>query len=1028
MRTLFLVFLFTFYMLLSLPGFGQQKTFVLKQYTSQNGLSDNQVTCMIHDPLGFLWIGTRDGLNRFDGRDFYIFKHIENDSNSVCGNIISCLEMDSDSLLWIGTASSGMCSYDFRSGKFKTYNSSNSELNTNNVNAIAFDKSRNCLWIGLNNAGLQLFDLKNKSIDAKHKLISMNTYYDILVCDTVPYFAGIIESLKRLGKIGKDRTTRMDTAQTINKIYLATDGNLWCGAWDNGLHQFNADTKRQATYFFDGGNKLKTSGDEIISLVEDENKILWCGTKSSGIHLFDLKAKVFTSKFKFSNPVTSRINNLHRDKQNRIWIASETGLYVYDPLQNQFEITRLPVPSTFNSCKVNDRIILESGKEFIATTCGLFYKRMPNENYSHKDFYYRNERQELTSIFMDDNKTIYIGTNRALFILDTITIEIISPKVNPLATKHKSFFVGASRANSITKVYHKDVPLIATSLYGNYIQLIDDAQQNAFIILNDTTQSATRIDNLSRKIFTDSKNNFWICGATNGINKVIIPSEISFTDFPFSQSEVRIIYAKAKTWNSPDSKEVKSINNVYDMIENADGSFWVSTQGHGLLKFFPDNDSITFKSYSNAVKSLQGIAKDKHENLWMVSSIGLLHYNTKSNRYKLFDVQSGLTEQISGYFYLNNKSAASEELSVGFDGGFVSFYPSQIISNSEKPRVSITRLWIMDAASDSLLFSELKLNYKQNFLKFNIASNSFSDNAQTTFLYRLEGIDNDWRNNQTNPLITYTNLPAGNFVLKIKAINSDGIESDVYELPFEITPPFYNTVYFYLMVVMAFSGLVYGLYRYRIKQLIKLQEVRNKIARDLHDDIGSTLGSIHLYSQIASSKLKGDYSEDVKSILDKIKNSSSEIIDKTGDVVWAAKASNDTLNNLVLRMESYAASLLGTAGITFNIFYDTKFDKKKLEMTERKNIFLIYKEAIHNIIKYAHCTEVNIKISRQGDELKIIIADNGKGFSPLSFGLGAEVRLGGNGLTNMKVRATEIKGVLKIESEIGKGTVIELTV
>ncbi|MBK8847007.1 MAG: hypothetical protein IPO27_10845 [Bacteroidetes bacterium] len=1011
------------FMLVSNASSSQQKNITLRRITSQQGLSDNQVTCTIRDKQGFMWIGTKDGLNRYDGQDFYVFKHNEKDINSLCGNIISCLEIDNDSLLWIGSASSGMCSYDFRTGKFKTYNKSNSELNVNNINDITFDKNRNCLWIAQNNAGLQLFDLKTKATDKNKKLISTNTYYDVLVNDTIPYFAGIIESLKRLGNIGKFRTQVSDTAMTINKIFLGSDNHLWCGAWDNGLHQFDLNGKRLATWFFDRSLKLKLSGDEILCLAEDENKVLWCGTKSSGIRFFDLKTKSFTNDIKFSNPVTSRINSLYRDNRNRIWIASETGLYVYDPLQNQFEITKLPVPPGTTSCKANDRIILKSGREFIVTQCGFFYRNSNDENYLHKDFYYRDERQELTSIFLDEKNIIYIGTNRSVFTLDTVTLELVFPKVSYAASKHQSFFMGGSRANSITQIRHHEHSLIAVSLYGNYIKLFDTQHKNAFINLKDTNVEGTFVDNLSRKIFSDSKNNIWVCGATHGINQVLIPQRISFDEFPFADSIVRVIHSESKTWNRPDTKNVKSVNNVFDMTENTDGSYWVTTQGQGLLKFFPENNSVTFVSYANEIKSLQGLAKDKNDNLWMVSSTGLLHYNVKGNRYKLFDMQSGISENISGYFFRNDNSTIQDEMSVGFDGGFISFYPSQIISNHEKPFVSISRLWIMDAPSDSLLFDQLKLNYNQNFLKFNVAANSFSDNGQTTCLYMLDGIDDTWRNNQTNPLITYTNLPHGNFTLNVKAVNSDGIESDVYELPFIITPPFYFTWWFYSLLLIVISTSVYVLYRYRIQQILKLQEVRNKIARDLHDDIGSTLGSIHLYSQIANAKLVGENSREIKSILEKIENSSVEIIDKTSDVVWAAKASNDTLQNLILRMEGYSASILGATGIQFNIEYDERITEMKLEMTERKNIFLIYKEAIHNIIKYANCTEVNISIKKNADKLYVSISDNGSGF------ISDELKsYNGNGIKNMKSRASEIKGSIEITSFPGKGTIIELTV
>jgi len=182
------------------------------------------------------------------------------------------------------------------------------------------------------------------------------------------------------------------------------------------------------------------------------------------------------------------------------------------------------------------------------------------------------------------------------------------------------------------------------------------------------------------------------------------------------------------------------------------------------------------------------------------------------------------------------------------------------------------------------------------------------------------------------------------------------------------------------------------------------------------------LGSIHLYSQIAHSKMNGK-NDDIKSILEKIESSSSEIIDKTGDAVWAVKATNDTVKNLILRMEGYAASLLGAAGISFAINCDDQIAEGKIEMSERKNIFLIYKEAIHNIIKYASCSEVIISIKKVNDTICILINDNGNGFDVTQVNA-----YNGNGIKNMQSRAEEINGTLTIESNPGKGTTITVIV
>jgi signal transduction histidine kinase len=328
----------------------------------------------------------------------------------------------------------------------------------------------------------------------------------------------------------------------------------------------------------------------------------------------------------------------------------------------------------------------------------------------------------------------------------------------------------------------------------------------------------------------------------------------------------------------------------------------------------------------------------------------------------------------------------------------------------------------MDEASDSLLLNKLAFNHTRNFLKFYLSSNCFSNNDQVSYMYQLTGIDDDWRTSEANPFISYTNLPPGNFEFKYMAINSDGVRSELRSLQVIITPPFYKTIYFYLLVAMVVVLCAYAFYRYRIRHILKLQEVRNKIARDLHDDIGSTIGSINLYSQVAHLKLGEVENEDVKSILDKIETASREVIDKTGDAVWAANPANDSLKHLVFRVESYAASVLGTAGIRIRINCDEKLSETFLEMDERKNIFLIYKEAIHNIIKYAEASEVNIFIGRKGGRFQMIIADDGRGFAANG------KAYNGNGIKNMKARVESMKGTFSIRSEENKGTAVEIII
>lgn len=998
----------------------QQKHIALKRITSQQGLSDNQVTCMLRDKQGFMWIGTKDGLNRFDGRECYVFRHDENNPASLCGNNITTLAYDDDSILWIGTSSAGFCAYDFRTQHFTTYNKDNAGLNSNNINVIRFDKSRNLIWIGYNNGGMQVFDLRKRKFSDLYK-VEVNTIYDILFKDTTAYVASIINSLKKANSPDAFQRKK-DTGKaaiTINCIHNTSNNRLYCGAWDNALHEFDYDTKLLKSYLFDGSDSLNYSADEIISMAEDERGILWCGTKNSGLFFFDLKKKSFIAAYRFEEKISGRVNFIYRDDFSRMWICSNQGIYLYDKLENQFEVTRLVNENENINCKVHQRVMMKSGAEYVATDCGLFYKTKNDEHYSHKNFTYINEELQLTSIYCDDDR-IFIGSNKTIFTLDTLKMELKTMQVAAQSVNQGFLSAYASRVNTITSVQLDNRRFVLNSFYGHFVSIIDMPRKNYFWL---SRTEPNHIENLVRKIHVDSKKRLWICGASRGLSQFILPVDFHPDSFPVLDTVNHPVYITTNSWENEKSKTPLAINDVYDILENNDGSFWITSQGNGLFKFFPENTAAPFKAFKGDYKSLQGIARGYSNSLWFISSKGLINYNTQTEKYKLYNSKHGIPESTSGYFFNESDST----LSAGFNGGFISFNPQNILKDNEKPKVYVTKLWVLDAPSDSLLTQEITLNHEKNFLKFYLSSNCFSDNEQVTYQYRLTGIDNNWRSNDFSPYITYTNLPPGIFELKYKAINSDGLESDEGVLRIIITPPFYRTLWFYTLVLFAILAAAYIFYRYRIRQILKLQEVRNKIARDLHDDIGSTLGSINLYSQIANSKLNGNsQSEEIKSILEKIESSSGEIIDKTSDVVWAAKASNDTLKNLVMRIEAYSASLLGTAGISFRIIFDESLAETKLGMTERKNIFLIFKEAIHNIIKYAHATEVIISINKKSKRLHIQITDNGKGF-PASYNSLSINNLGGNGIKNMKARAEEIKGRFKIESNDNKGTTVQVT-
>lgn len=999
-----------FLLLLAVSTTAQEKSVYLRSYHAVDGLSDNNVTCIIQDLFGFIWVGTKDGLNRFDGKEFHVFRNELKDTLSLSSNHITCLEISSDSIVWIGTANAGFCSYNFRSGLFQKFTIESAGLLSNYVNTLTFDQRRNGLWVGQNNGGLSFFNFETKKATT---IFNSRSYFDVVLMDKHVYVAGINKSIRDIQKPDEFDSSTTKFAKTVNTIYRSEDGNTWCGAWDNGLHLFDG-VNRKSSYIFDNEGKLSYNGDEILAMAEDENQLLWLGTKMSGLRFFDMHARTFITPFRFSTFISGRVNSLFRDKSQRIWIGTAAGLYLYDPLLNQFDVVRLNTPGSDMDCPVNGRLITNSGFDLVISSCGLFYKHKDQSRYAFKAFREDSINLQLVSIYKTRSNKILIGTNKTVYFLDTVKLTLLPiTKVNGM---FKNYFhsIYSSRFNAISPLKNEDDSLILIVAYGHEMFLFNRNTEQIFNIgfAKDST-SGIYIENLIRKIVVDSHNRIFLCGATRGLQELFIKKHFVFDDY-FRNGEIRLLNECA--WRTYAKLNSNTVNDIFDLTELNNGSYYATSLGYGLLRFNPENAAYPFVSMNSPVNATMGIAAVNDSTLWMVTSKGILIYNTISNRYKLYSESHGLPSGLTGYFYKSRDG----QLTAGFSNGFVSFYPDRIEAHTEKPAVYLTKYWVMDELQTRNINNELILKHDRNFIRFYISSNCFSFNEQNEYRYFLEGIDQQWRSNGSNPLITYTNLPPGNYTFRCLVFNSSGIASDQLFFPITIIPPFYTTWWFYMMIVVFIVAIIYATYRYRLRQILKLQNVRNHIARDLHDDIGSTLGSIHLYSQVAKVKLNAESSESIGPILKKIEDNAKEIIDKTSDTVWFVKSSNDSFHELFIRMESHIAALQQHTAIQFHVMADPALYALQLDMTVKRNLFLIFKEALHNMLKYANATEAEVRLDVHHSKRRLVIRDNGVGFDSNK----TTGSLNGNGLINMEKRAAEISGIMRIHTAPGEGTEI----
>jgi signal transduction histidine kinase len=289
---------------------------------------------------------------------------------------------------------------------------------------------------------------------------------------------------------------------------------------------------------------------------------------------------------------------------------------------------------------------------------------------------------------------------------------------------------------------------------------------------------------------------------------------------------------------------------------------------------------------------------------------------------------------------------------------------------------------------------------------------------KNSYAYKLENYDKDWIiTDASKRFANYTNLDPGTYVFKVKGSNNDGVWNETpTEIKIIITPPFWQTTWFKALLALTVMAIVYAFYRYRVGQIVILQRIRNKIAADLHDDIGSTLNSIALYSDLAKKQpVQRDYA------LGMIAENARKIIDSMSDIVWMINPRNDSFDKVIFRMRSLTYDLQKTKKIECQFKYDETLNDVSLPMGMRRNLYLIFKEALNNMIKYSNATRASIKILHEKNKLILLISDNGIGFDH-------SVSHNGNGLTNMVQRAEEIGAKLNIESEQGVGTNIELNI
>jgi ligand-binding sensor domain-containing protein/two-component sensor histidine kinase len=463
------------------------------------------------------------------------------------------------------------------------------------------------------------------------------------------------------------------------------------------------------------------------------------------------------------------------------------------------------------------------------------------------------------------------------------------------------------------------------------------------------------------------------------------------------------------------------------LTKDAAGNFWVSTVNAGVVKLEKQkNDTFIIRSYDS---------QRQLSNLW----ISRIRINDRGEIFASTFGGGGVYQvhPIKDSFYYEDLTAKWGVFLGSWDflqdsiGNFWLATPAgavhvrnDLYKKSLPPKVFFSQL-LKNNQPDSSIFNTAvskKFSYSDNNLIFEFSATSFRDESKVLYSYQLEKdhVVGEWSAPKPVHTVSLLSLSPGSYTLKVKALTPDHVWSETpAQYNFITAPPFWNTWWFRVLAMLGIVSIIFSLYKYRVNQLKKMIAVRTKISRDLHDEVGSTLSGIGLLSEVALQQLDKEKEEEVRKSLSRISTNSEEMLDKMSDIVWTINPQNDSFEKVIRRLKAYAKTTTESLGVQLHFHSAEDIEQLNLDMQKRNNIYLICKEAINNAAKYSECRNLNFRLLQKDHQISISIIDDGKGFD-------MRQDLDGNGLKNMRSRAEEIKANLKMDSEVGSGTSINL--
>lgn len=977
---------------------GHAQNYIFNRLSIGDGLLSNNISSVWQDKTGYLWIGSQSGLQRYDGATMRTIHYERTDQ------MIS----DRDGRVWIRSGNKvGIFDPRSFSVDYVPYENSGEVFNPNRI-WLKKDAAGK-IFLVLTGINCQYFDERKKGFSKAAGPFQVPA--NLQITDVVE-----------------------DPAQ--NRYWML--GLNGFGYWDKKTHSYYSASHNP---FNDPLLKDPLTPAAVSRLYIDKENRFWMAEASrmgSRFLCFDGKKKKYTTRALVPDDQQGDYFEVYGFGNFEDSITVAYGLNCFRAFQNKLfsdlrSAANNPYGIQFNSISG----ILEDRERllWVATDNGLFYTSGNKHDYVRIILSQEKHRGTISSLIEDGQRNLWMSTwGRGTYVFSGGLQAAAVKELNNLDSYTK--FVWALCADDRQQIW--------AGCDGGRLARYDPLRKKAGLYRPEAFEN-----NPVRQLIKDDEGQLW-AGLQNGDVFVFDPGNPRKMEraFRLGGPVSRMVRAgKDRLWMAVNGKGlfvadmrqkkiIRSIGKqnarsglitgIRDILPLDDGTCLIAGEKLGSVNtrsFHVDFDYLPAGQFRGQLFTLQ---KDRDNNIWIGGSAGIFKLNTSTRILTRYSQQDGLIT-VHNNSYVPERSLVLSDGRMAFGGNqhLVVFNPEEYKTSARPPDVTITGFELNDRylPTDSLLkLKTITLPYVNNAFGIDFAAISFVQRGRLTYEYKLEGLDTGWTIITSSPRVKYNFLPHGQYRFLVRARNEEGqYSATITELKLRIRPPFWRTVWFYALVVSAGAAILFYLHRLRLQKLLHIEKVRNRLARDLHDDMGSTLSTINILSTMAQ---KMPDEEKSRQYLGTISRTTHQMMEAMDDIVWSINPVNDNIGKILARMKETAGTVLEPRHIDYRFEVDPSVPELHLPMEPKREIFLIFKEALNNIVKYADCTVVVFNLSKKGGTLTLTITDNGVGFETTA--TGSAVR--GNGLKNMQSRAAGLKGKLSVISAPGEGTTVSLSI